>query len=335
MHCFFDESGDFGFPLHRFDCYTQAAVICPDSYLSELQEFVSDRQARWEVSELHAAELNPGRRLRLCRFIAQSSLQLVVQATDTQLSNRAALARWRRQQSKILLNNLKWYRAQGGSAESIESWMIASAKKVNLPTRISDSEFLQATLMVDLIFSTLQKSVLYYLGPEWREDFERFAFIADAKLPGKLGAGEKFLSAALVPFLGSNARFRLEMVDLWKDNDPPHPFIANFERPGGWSGARRAHVSEDVIDITAIFEEGLRFEQSHQHPGLQMADLVAYVARSAVLRPSDQQAQLAYDLIRPKLRMLDGTTMQLVKLNTTVGATQLARYRHVAHRGTP
>jgi hypothetical protein len=335
VHCFFDESGDFGFPADRFDCYTQAAVICPDSYLSELQEFVAGRHARWGVSELHAAELSPGQRLRLCRFIAQSSLQLVVQATDTQLADRASLGRWRKLQSKGLIKNLEWYRAQGGKAESIESWMTASAKKVSLPTRISDSEFLQATLMVDLIHAALQKSLIYFSGPEWREDFVRFAFVVDAKIPGKLGAGEKFVSQALVPILGSNRRFTLGMSDLWKDNDPPHPFIANFERAGGWSGVRRAHVIEDAIDISAIFEEGVRFEQSHDHPGLQMADLAAYVARSAVLRPSDERAQLAYDLIRPRLRTLDGSTIRLVRLNTTLGAISLDRYRHVAHRASP
>ena len=35
MHLFFDESGDFALPEDRFDCYTQAAVVCPDSFLDE------------------------------------------------------------------------------------------------------------------------------------------------------------------------------------------------------------------------------------------------------------------------------------------------------------
>jgi hypothetical protein len=332
MHCFFDESGDFGFPPDRFDCYTQAAVICPDSYLPDLREFVAGRYAHWGVRELHASELSPGRRLRLCRFIAQSPLQFAVQATDTELADRPSLGRWRKMQSKLLIENLEWYRAQGGSAESAEHWMIANAKKVSLPSRISDSEFLQAILLVDLVHTALQKSLFLYVDPEWHKDFERFAFVADGKLPGKLGAGEKFLSQMLVPMLGSNARFTLDLVDLWKDNDPPHPFIANFRRPGGWSGARRAHVREDVIDLSAIFEEGVRFEESHDHPGLQIADLVAYVARNAVLRPSDTHAQLAYDLIRPKLRTRDRSTLHLVQINTCL--TSLDRYRHIGRRGS-
>lgn len=43
MRLFFDESGDFAFPLDRFACYVQAGVICPDSYLEALGDFADDR----------------------------------------------------------------------------------------------------------------------------------------------------------------------------------------------------------------------------------------------------------------------------------------------------
>jgi hypothetical protein len=46
VHFFFDESGDFAFPNDRFDAYTQAAVICPDSRLADLDSFVSERCER-------------------------------------------------------------------------------------------------------------------------------------------------------------------------------------------------------------------------------------------------------------------------------------------------
>jgi hypothetical protein len=58
LHFFFDESGDYAFPEDRFDCYVQAALICPDSVLPDLENFVDDRKASWEADELHAAELD-------------------------------------------------------------------------------------------------------------------------------------------------------------------------------------------------------------------------------------------------------------------------------------
>jgi hypothetical protein len=90
-------------------------------------------------------------------------------------------------------------------------------------------------LFVDVIFAALQKSLVFFIGDEWRRDFHSFAFVLDAKFPNKLGAGEKFLRDSIVPILGSSARFRLDLVDTWKNADPPHPFIERFERPGGWS----------------------------------------------------------------------------------------------------
>ena len=327
MHLFFDESGDFALPGDRFDCYTQAAVVCPDSFLDELAEFVADRVERWKVDELHATALKPGQRLRLSRFVAASPLQLVAQATDTDLVDRPALARWRLEQAARIKANLDWYRSQGGQAPDVEAWMDTRIKRVGLASQISDPEFLQVILLTDLVHAALQKSVIFFFEDQWRPDFERFAFILDAKLPGKLGAGEKFLRDGLVPMLGSNARYRLDMRDAWKDADPPHPFVARFESPGGWSGVERKHVTEDVLDLSAIFEEGLRFEQSHEHPGLQIADLTAYVVRDAVLKPTDWQARLAYDLLRPKLRYIRGQALTVRRLSSSASPASMDRYR--------
>ncbi len=175
----------------------------------------------------------------------------------------------------------------------------ALTKRSDLSTRISNAEFVQAILLIDLTFAALQKSLIWFTDNAWRDDVESFRFLYDGKLPGKLGAGEKMLRDIIVPVLGSNDRFVLDVVDLWKRQQPPHPFIARFEREGGWSVGRRAHGSG--FDLNLIFEHGLRFADSRHHPGLQIADAVAYITRRAVLEPNDDQAQVAYDLIRDKL----------------------------------
>ncbi len=329
MHLFFDESGDFAFPPDRFDAYVQAGAVCPDSFLSELQGFLEDRQERWDCAELHATELTVGQRLRMCRFIASSPLELVAYATDTELADRQAIQRWRLAQAAGLRRNLDWYRKQGGRAPDVEKWLDAGIARAGLASRISDTEFIQAVLFVDVIFAALQKSLVFFVGDEWRPDFHSFAFVLDGKLPNKLGAGEKFLRDAIVPILGSNARFQLDLVDTWKNADPPHPFVERFERAGGWSGSRRARVEEEVIDLSAIFQDGLRFEASHDHPGLQIADVVAYVVRYAVLHPEDDRAQLAFDLIREKLRYFGGRALQIVRLDTAESRSSLDRYKRL------
>jgi hypothetical protein len=332
VHFYFDESGDFAFARERFDCYTQAAVSCPDSFLKDLADFVGDRKRRWKLDELHAVSLTPGQRLRLCRFVAQSPLRLAAQATDTALITPRAIEPWRRQQAKLLRGNLAWYRDRGGDDPETEGWMVANAKRSELATRISDSEFLQAMFLIDLIHAALQTSLLAFHDDHWAPDFHSFQFILDGKLPDKLGAGEKFLRSALLPMLGSNARFGLDVIDAWKAREPPHPFIEAFERAGGWSGAQQRRLDDDVIDLTAIFEPGLRFERSDHHPGLQIADLLAYVVRWAMLQPDDWQAQTAYDLLRPHLRQPDGHALTLILLNTGGDPQAANRYRHLIKR---
>jgi len=327
MQFYFDESGDFALPADTFDCYTQAAALCPDSFADQLEAFIAGRLERWELDELHATSLTPGQRLSVCRFIASSPIQLVAQATDTDLIDRATLSRWRLAQAAQLKANLDWYRSAGGRAMDAEHWINTRIKRVGLASQISDVEFLHAILYVDLVHASLQKALLVFTRNEWKADLTAFRFMLDARLPGKLAAGEKLLRDGLVPMLGSNARFRLDLVDAWKDADPPHPFIERFERSGGWSGAQRRRVSEKVIDLSLIFEHGLQFEQSHEHPGLQVADLTAYVIRNAVLRPTDWQAQLAYDLLRPKLLRLDGPLLPLVRLSTSNSIANAERYR--------
>ena len=277
-------------------------MVCPDAFLGELDRFVNERRQRWGVTELHARSLTPGRRLHVCRFIARSPLELLVQATDSALVTTAGLTRWREAQAATLRRNLQWYRRRGGDDAQIEEWMTARARRSELSTRISDSEFVQAMFLVDLIHAALQRSLLAFRDAAWAAEFAHFEFMLDGKLPGKLGAGEKLLESVLVPFLGGDRRFELVIDERWKEQNPPHPFIVRYERSSGWSGAERRRVEQDVIDIKEVFASGLRFEPSHDHTGLQIADLVAYVVRWAMREPGDWQAQEAYNLLRPALR---------------------------------
>ncbi len=119
VFCYFDESGDFAFRRDGFDWYTQAAVVCPESYLAELANYVEGRHRRWAVRELHASELSGGQRLNICRFIARSPLELVVQATDTALLNPTVIVNWRRRQAATLRKNLSACQEQGGHAPDV------------------------------------------------------------------------------------------------------------------------------------------------------------------------------------------------------------------------
>lgn len=99
MHLFFDESGDYAFPTDRFDCYAQAALICPDSMLSEIAAFVDEKRTSWGATELHAAELEPDQVLEIAEFIGGSEVQLLAHVTDSVIVTLDGISQFRLEQA--------------------------------------------------------------------------------------------------------------------------------------------------------------------------------------------------------------------------------------------
>ena len=140
MLFYFDESGDYAFPDGAFDCYVQAALICPDGHLSEVDRFVSARRTAWGVDELHATGLEPHQRLEVARFLGESDCQLLAHVTDTTLITASELEEFRLAQAATLKRDLDWYRREsaktrGAPAEEIEEWYLRALKRGALHPR--------------------------------------------------------------------------------------------------------------------------------------------------------------------------------------------------------
>jgi Protein of unknown function (DUF3800) len=299
MHLYFDESGDFAFPTDRYDVYVQAGLIVPDSFVGKVEHYVANKKSELAVKELHAAELPDEELVAICEWLNSGPLSLVGQATDTAVMTAAQLRDYRQEQAARLAENLEQYKAAGGQWTGAEAWYTRHIKRAELSSRVSDSEYIQAHMLVGLIHAALFKSIVRYIDDSWRDDLVDFHFILDGKLPDKLAAGEKDLDVLLVPLLGSND-YELVVPNTWGD-EPVHPFAAKFFEP-----------SENV-SLNRIFEHGLRFEPSHEHAGLQLVDVVAYVTRRAILEPDNDVIHRAYAHLRDNLRTeRDGQALRLV-----------------------
>ena len=299
MHLYFDESGDFAFPTDRYDVYVQAGLIVPDSFVGKVEHYVANKKSELAVKELHAAELPDEELVAICEWLNSGPLSLVGQATDTAVMTAAQLRNYRQEQAARLAENLEQYKAAGGQWTGADAWYTRHIKRAELSSRVSDSEYIQAHMLVGLIHAVLFKSIVRYIDDSWRDDLVRFHFILDGKLPDKLAAGEKDLDVLLVPLLGSND-YELVVPNTWGD-EPVHPFAAKFFEP-----------SENV-SLNRIFEHGLRFEPSHEHAGLQLVDVVAYVTRRAILEPDNDVIHRAYAHLRDNLRTeRDGQALRLV-----------------------
>jgi hypothetical protein len=302
MHHFYDESGDFSFPPDRYDAYTQAVLICPDSKLADIDEWVNAKAAEWAVDELHATSLTDNQIFEICRFIRAQQLPLLVQATDTNGITRETIAAHRLDQAVRVHENAERWKAAGGSAESIERWYDRHVSRIAYVGRVSDSEWVQADLLVNLIHHALNKTIAAFLDDKWRDDFRDFRFIVDAKLAGKLAAGEKYLRDVLLPALGSNPdRFSLIGVIEWRESSPMHPYEEKYGTGDG------------TVDLRVLFEHGLQYEPSENHPGLQLVDTVAHVARRRILDRENETIRLAFKTIRPLLNTHDGGNLYIVR----------------------
>ena len=232
MYFYFDESGDYAFPEDRFDCYVQAALICPDSVLPTISAFVEERKVAWDVDELHATELDLAQVGEVAQFIGQSDCQALAHLTDTVLVTKSGIAEFRLDQAATLKRNLEWYRREsteaiGAPVPEIEDWYLRHIKRAGLASQISHGEFAQAHYLVELVIAAIQKSLLVYFEDRWRDDFYDFFFILDAKLPTKMAAGEKYLNDSILPTLGSRPHKGLTRVTTW-DEEPRHPFVEKF-----------------------------------------------------------------------------------------------------------
>lgn len=330
MYFYFDESGDYAFPEDRFDCYVQAALICPDSALDEINRLANDRRLTWGVEELHATNLSADNLLEIARLIGGSDCELLAQATDTRIVSAADIERFRLDQAARLRENLDWYRREsakihGEPVKEIEEWMLQQIKRAGLRSQISHGEFLQAHFMFELIKDALQKSLYWFHEDRWRDDLVAFHFVLDAKLPNKMAAGEKYLQRSIAPFLGSRRHDSLGLPETWKE-PPLHPFVRKYERE---RGRIRGEEIEGVIDVGLIFEHGLQFEPSHEHGGLQLVDTVPYVIRRAVLEPENEVVHQAYGAFRHRLRRADGRSLRICGLPRREDRPPLTHYEAV------
>lgn len=301
MRFYLDESGDFGFPPFAYDAYTQAVVICPDSKLDELEDWVAAKRREWNVDELHAAVLDDDQTFEVCRFIRTQRLPLLVQATDTNAVSKQTIAAQRLNQAVRTHQNAEQWKAAGGSAATIERWYERQVTRAAFSGRIADTEWVQAEMLINLIHRALNKAIVAFVGDEWREDFRDFRFVFDAKLVGKLADGEKYLRDVLVPALGSNpSRFSLTGVKEWRD-PPLHPFEETYGTVGG------------AVDLKRLFARGLEFLPSQDHAGVQLADAVAYVTRRRVLEPENETVRWSFQALRPLLMTHDGHPLYLFR----------------------
>jgi Protein of unknown function (DUF3800) len=299
MLFFADESGDYAFPAGGFDVYVLLGLVCPESQQDAIDEFVDATKARCDVAELHGAALDGRELLDVCRFIASINVTAVAIVTDTAMMTPTVIRRFRtRQLTQMQAERAAW-KESGGDAPHVDRELAALEKAVQHVSRLSDPEFVQATLTPELLRDVIQRAIDCYHGDDWREYFSRFDFTFDEKLPGKLSQGQKYMNLMYMRVLGTNKRFVITPPAAWiADN---HPYVRNFTVAGKPAPDK-------------LFANGLATRDSKDVAGLQIADVIACVVRRSVLRTDTSQTVLAaYELLQPVLADREGRCLQMYR----------------------
>jgi hypothetical protein len=272
-----------------------AAVVVPDSLLGAVSEWVEQKQADWDMPELHGTKMSSEQLAEVCDFFVETSLCGCVVLTDGDLVPPAQFRDYRlRQAARTAADYARSQAAATGdpAAAELSNRLIKSS---GLASSMSDVEFAQfAMLMPRQIFDALQTSLLCYRDPPWRADFQELHWIFDGKhaadRTAKLSAGERRLTEMLAMIIAGDRRFVLRIPDEIGP-DPTHPYYANHHHPDG----------DLEVGVRALLRNGLRFENSADFAGLQLADIVAHLLRKAAMGPTDASIQAAFAQLRPAL----------------------------------
>jgi len=265
MYLFFDESGDFTLPQGIRKVSLIASLICPDSHLCALEDYFKFilKDVPFPEEEIKGDNLPYSIRLRLCHFIGQSNhYKITVIFVDSSITSKRQLDSFRIESARLADHHKSKYLAKGSPDPNVIREFDKVIKQHLLPTRFSDSEYLQWLLSYNNFRDTLQHSIAFYLDYSLAEDFNEYHFIYDKKGP-KLTMLEKWIKHNLSSIIDRSSK--LNLIDpllvptTWRNN---HPFVQKYGTTNG-------------IDLTRLFKNTVVFDESSFHIGLQLIHIIS------------------------------------------------------------
>jgi hypothetical protein len=284
MHYGFDESGSFAFAHDGFDSVAIAAVACPDSVVPSLEQCVTDLLRGTSDDELHASGMDDATLARTCGLIGAFDVSWRAIYTDTRLMPRAQQDAFRRRQVETMDKAIEASSILKEDPKS-KAEAVQTLNRIRLATRVCDADYLEfLVLFPRLIGDIIDASLLTFRCTRWAADLGDLKFFSDAKLKGKLSMGEKTLAKALPRIIANNDKFTLPVPAEWRDD---HDFNVSHRDPETGS-----------ITVPALLGDGLNFVDSKSSLVVQVADVIAYVAKRATDDHADEVAQRCYRLLR-------------------------------------
>jgi hypothetical protein len=291
MKIYIDESGDFNVEKSEYVSVI-AGVIIPenkayklDALFNKLKRKVSLKE-KDDNGEIKGSLLNPHNLKFVFEFLAKNlDFQIALVIFDHKSTTAKHILEHRMGQAERFQKGKDYYLTGPVKAKAVLDFFDEKKRWVERRDLISDVLYIQLALQVQIIEQALKKIFVHYYDDCYRRlCFEKFTFIIDRKNK-KIKKPEKYISELIYGFLETqwSSKEPYIMIDkLGKNEHPMTKFDVNKDGKIG-------------TDLKKLFGEGLKFEDSKNHKGLQLADIIASGVRRIVLGEIDRNI---FNLIR-------------------------------------
>lgn len=292
MKIYIDESGDFNFN-NRSCVSVVASVVIPENKAYKLESFFIKLKERASLKEkddngeIKGYLLNSQNLEFTFEFLSRNlDFRITIAIFDHKSNTPEDIYEHRMGQAERFQKGKDYYLAGPVKAKSILDFFDEKKRWVERKDLISDVLYVQLTLQVQVIKETLEKLFVHYYDYSYRRlCFEEFAFIIDRKNK-KIKKPEKYISDLIFGFLETQWSNREPYVMIDNLTKKEHP-MTNFNKV-----TKEGKVG---TDLKKLFGNGLKFKDSKNHFGLQLADIIASGVRRIILGEIEKNM---FDLIR-------------------------------------
>lgn len=304
MNIFIDESGSFDFKNTQSLTFSLvASILIPESHQSKLNIFFENYKASLPSSEklnneVKGSYLSINNRSKICKYLSKNPwIKATVYVTDNNVTTSTTINNWRKKQSEQFSKNKNLYIKAGGNAPLVLAHFDKIIKISKYNTRVSDNDYVEGLMLMQLIKTTLHKSTLCFITDKYKNDLGQFRFIIDRKLQTKLSRMEKYLFENIKGLLGfppgidkygADVSRKMGMVTLSEWTNINHPFVRNF-------------CTKEGINVNKIFEKGLEFEDSKKLNELQIIDIICNTVYASLTDPTNRELKQCFDLMATNL----------------------------------
>lgn len=283
-----DEAGDFNYESSaRFWVGVVAGVVIPDQRWAAVEAFVAARTEAWCMPELKAAQMEDDQLMEIARFILAEGLTVAAIATDSRIFTADDQKRWRELQVELFRQAAdRSERAQTDAA--IAGRVERLHRRMHQVRHIRPANFLQYGILVPWLIAHLLSSALVAyrrLPPD--EDSWIMDVVLDAKGGADPGKPGELLRDSIEHVLVGDERTALRMPAEWPAD---HPFKV-----------RNTDWDKPVISARQVLVKGIHVLESHEDPGLQLADFVAHLVWTLIRHPENDGAVAAWRTLAPRI----------------------------------